>query len=339
MMASSSTSERSVPRVFVTRLLPGDALERLGGQTELGVWREKQPPPREALLEAVRDIDGLLCLLTDDIDAELLEAAPRLRIVSTMAVGYDHIDVGEATRRGVVVTNTPGVLTETTADLAFALLLAAARRLPEGDRAVREGRWTTWHPSFLLGRDVHGATLGIVGLGKIGEAMTRRAQGFRMKVLYHDSAPRPDVEKELGVAYAGFEDLLAESDFVTVHVPLTPETRHLFNDAAFGRMKPTAVFVNTSRGPVVDESALKRALESGQIAAAGIDVTEEEPLPKDDPLLRLSNLLVMPHIGSASVATRARMAEMAVENLLAGLAGERPPQCVNPEVLARGTES
>ncbi len=339
MMSPSGSEHRSLPRVYVTRRLPGGALERLSRETDAEVWEDEQPPPRERLLEAVRDVDGLLCLLTDKIDAELLDAAPRLRVVSTMAVGYDHIDVGEATRRGVVVTNTPGVLTETTADLAFALLLAAARRLPEGERAVREGRWTTWHPSFLLGRDVHGATLGIVGLGKIGEAMARRAQGFHMRVLYHDGARKPEVEKELGVVYASFEDLLAESDFVTVHVPLTPETRHLFDDAAFGRMKPTAVFINTSRGPLVDESALKRALESGRIAAAGIDVTEEEPLPQDDPLLDLPNLLVLPHIGSASVATRARMAEMAVENLLAGLVGERPPQCVNPEVLARGTGS
>ncbi|MDZ4278706.1 MAG: D-glycerate dehydrogenase, partial [Dehalococcoidia bacterium] len=281
-----------------------------------------------------RAAEGLLCLLTDNIDAGLLDVAPRLRVVSTMAVGYDHIDVDEATRRGILVTNTPGVLTETTADLTFALLLAAARRLPEGERAVREGRWRAWHPSFLLGHDVHGATLGIVGLGQIGTAVARRARGFGMRLLYCSRARKPDLERELGIAHKTFDELLAESDFVTVHVPLTGETRHMFDAAAFERMKPSAVFVNAARGAIVDEAALLRALESHQIAGAAIDVTEQEPLPAHDPLLRVPNLLVAPHIGSATIATRARMADMAVDNLLAGLGGKRPGNLVNPDVLA-----
>lgn len=321
------------PRVFVTRELPGDALQRLAREVELEVWREELPPDRQTLLRAVAEIDGLLCLLTDTIDDELLAAAPKLRVVSVMAVGYDNIDIAAATHRGVLVTNTPGVLTETTADFAFALLLAAARRLPEAERAVREGRWTSWHPSFLLGRDVHGATLGIVGLGQIGRAVARRARGFDMRVLYHNRSRAEDAERELEVEYATFGELLEQSDFVSVHVPLTEETRHMFSDDAFGRMKPTAVFVNTSRGAVVDEAALHRALEQRRIAAAAIDVTEVEPLPKSDVLLRLPNLLVTPHIASASVATRERMASLAVENLLAGLAGRRPLHPVNPEVL------
>ena len=323
------------PRVYVTRELPGDALDRLRSEVELEVWHEQEPPPYERLVEAAHHIDGLLCLLTDTIDADLLAVAPRLRVVSTMAVGYDNIDVEAATRQGVLVANTPGVLTETTADFTFALLLAAARRLPEAERAVREGRWTAWHPSFLLGRDVYKATLGIVGLGQIGRAVARRARGFGMRVLYHSRTRKPEVEQELDVTYAPLVDLLEQSDLVTVHVPLTADTHHLFDDDAFGRMKPTAVFVNTARGAVVDEAALQRALETKRIAAAAIDVAEQEPLSKSDMLLRLPNLLVTPHIASASVATRGRMAEMAVENLLDALAGRASAHCINPEALSR----
>ena len=326
---------RSQPRVFVTRRLPGGALDRPARETAFDLWQDELPPPREQLLRGVRQADGLLCLRTDTIDDELLAAAPGLRVVSTMAVGYDHIDVEAATRRGVLVTNTPGVLTESTADFAFALLLAAARRLPEGERAVRDGRWTGWHPSFLLGRAAHDATLGIVGLGTIGQAVARRARGFQMRLLYSSRTRKPNIEEELGIDYRSFEELLAEADFVSVHVPLTPETRHLFDDDAFQRMKPTAVFVNTARGGVVDQAALYRALASNRIAAAAIDVTEAEPLATDDPLLRLPNLLVTPHIASASVTTRERMAELAVENLLEALAGRKPPHCVNAEVLAQ----
>ena len=319
------------PRVFVTRRLPGDALARLRDEAEVEVWPDEAPPPPEQLLAGVREAHGLLCLLTDTIDDALLAGAPELRVVSTMAAGYDNIDVEAPTRRGVLVTNTPGVLTETTADFAFALLLAAARRVAEGERAVREGRWTAWHPSFLLGRDVHGATLGIVGLGEIGRALARRARGFEMRVLYHSRTRKRDVEEELGVEYVSFDELLSQADFVSVHVPLSPETRHLFADAAFERMKPTAILINTSRGLVVDEAALHRALETKRIAGAAIDVAEKEPLSKQDPLLRQPNLLATPHIASASVATRSRMAEMAVENLLVALAGRTPPHCVNPE--------
>jgi glyoxylate reductase len=326
---------RSRPRVFVTRELPGDGVARLREHCEVDLWREELPPSPEVLRQAVAGVDGLLSMLTDAVDGDLLNAAPKLRVVSNMAVGYDNIDVEACTRRGILVCNTPGVLTETTADLAWALLLAAARRLPEAERAVRDGRWRTWHPSFLLGRDVHGATLGIVGLGKIGSAVARRARGFDMRVLYYNRTPRPDAEAELGVTYADFDTLLAESDFVSVHLPLTSDTRHLFSDDAFAKMKPTAVFVNTARGAIVEERALNRALETKRIAAAAIDVTEEEPLPKHDMLLRQPNLLVTPHIGSASVQTRTRMADLAVENLIAALSGRRPPHPVNPEVLER----
>ena len=323
------------PRVFVTRQLPGAALGRLRDETELEVWRDDLPPPREQFLAAVRDAEGLLCLLTDQIDDELLAMAPKLRVVSTMAAGYDNIDVEAATRRRIVVANTPDVLTESTADLAFALLLAAARRVVEGDRVTREGRWTTWHPSFLLGREIHDATLGIVGLGQIGLAVARRARGFGMRLLYASPSRRQDAERELALVHVSFDKLLVEADFISVHVPLTPETHHMFNADAFRRMKATAIFVNTSRGQVVDEAALHHALDSRTIAGAAIDVTEVEPLPKQDALLRLPNLIVTPHIGSASVDTRARMAEMAAENLLAGLRGDEPPHCVNPEALER----
>jgi glyoxylate reductase len=327
--------KRHRPAVYVTRSLPGDGLDRLRAEAGVTVWEQDGPPPRERLIQEVASADGLLCLLTDNIDAGVLEAAPRLRVVSTMAVGYDHIDVAAATARSIALTNTPGVLTETTADFAFALLLAAARRVVEGERAVREGRWTTWSPTFLLGQDVGGATLGIVGLGAIGEAVARRARGFGMRVLYYSRSRRPDAERDLGIAYASLEELLAASDFVSAHVPLTPETRHMFNDEAFARMRPNAIFVNTARGAIVDESALHRALETHRIAGAAMDVAENEPLSKHDPLLRLPNLLVTPHIASASVATRTRMADMAVDSLLAVLAGRRPEHCVNPEVFAQ----
>jgi glyoxylate reductase len=332
-MAARLFSRTPRPRVYVTRALPGDALDRLRAQADVEVWPQDLPPSRDELARALTTAEGLLCLLTDNVDAALIGGAPRLRVVSTMSAGYDHIDVDACTRRGIVVGNTPGVLTEATADLTFALLLAAARRVPEGERVVREGRWTAWHPSFLLGRDVHGATLGIVGLGQIGAAVARRARGFEMRVLYASRTRQPSAEVLLGVGYRNFEALLAESDFVSAHVPLTPETRHLFNDAAFGRMKRTAIFINTARGAIVDEAALHRALESERIAGAAIDVAEVEPLPKSDPLLRLPNLLVTPHIGSASIATREKMASLAADNLLAGLGGKRPPHCVNPEAL------
>ncbi|HEY8489399.1 MAG TPA: D-glycerate dehydrogenase [Dehalococcoidia bacterium] len=322
----------SRPAVFVTRRLPGDALERLAHHAEVRLWPGEEPPPREALLAGVRDAQGLICLLTDRVDAALLDAAPRLRVVSNVAVGYDNVDVAAATARGIPVGNTPGVLTETTADFAFALLLAVARRVVEADRFVREGRWRQWDPNLLLGRDVHGATLGIVGMGAIGAAVARRGLGFGMRVLYtRRGGPRPDAPGDC----VDLDRLLAESDFVSLHVPLTPETRGLIGERELRRMRPTAYLINTARGPVVDQRALARALHEGWIAGAGLDVTEEEPVDPADPLLRAPNVVIAPHIGSASHATRSRMAEMAVENCLAGLAGRPLPHCVNPEVEAR----
>lgn len=319
------------PLVFVTRQLPGDGLSRLGREAKVSVWPDEMPPPRDDLLRGARDAHALISLLTDKIDAEVMDAAPGLRVVSNVAVGYDNIDLPEASRRGIFVANTPGVLTDTTADFAWALLLAAARRVVEGDATTRAGGWKTWHPSFLLGHDIHGATLGIVGLGQIGTAVARRARGFGMRILYHDQTRRPEAEAELGLTCVELDELLAAADFVTVHVPLTPETHHLMDESRFRLMKRTGVFVNTSRGPVVDQRALHDALTAGTIAAAAIDVTEVEPLPPDDPLLNAPNLIVTPHIASASVATRGKMADMAVDAVLAVLRGETPTNCVNPE--------
>jgi len=323
------------PKVYVTRLIPERGLEMVREFCEARVWEGELPPPRDVLLKEVREIEGLLCLLTDKVDAELMDAAPRLKVVSNMAVGYDNIDVAEATKRGIVVGNTPGVLTDTTADLAFALLMAAARRVVEGDRFVRAGKWKTWGPKLLLGRDVHGATLGIIGLGRIGSAVAKRARGFDMRIFYYDIRRCEDLEKEWGIEYVDLDTLLAESDFVTVHTILSPETYHLIGERELKLMKKTAILVNAARGPLVDPKALYRALKEGEIAYAALDVTEPEPLPPDDPLLELENVIVVPHIGSASIATRTKMATMAAENLIAGLKGEVPPHCVNPEVFKK----
>jgi lactate dehydrogenase-like 2-hydroxyacid dehydrogenase len=302
-------------RVFVARRLPGGALARLAEEHDVEVWPERLPPPAG---ELHRPVDGLLTLLTDPVTAELLDAVPGLRAISNYAVGVDNVDLEAATARGIPVGNTPGVLTETTADLALALMLGAGRRLVEGDAFVRRGEWVTWEPELLLGRDLHGATVGIIGMGRIGSAVARRVEGFGARVLN---------TRDLAL-----EELLEQSDFVTLHCPLKPETRGLVGAQALARMKPTAYLVNTARGPIVDTSALVGALERGEIAGAALDVTDPEPLPGDHPLLRAPNLLVLPHLGSATVATRERMADMAVDNLLAGLAGERMPHCANPEV-------
>jgi glyoxylate reductase len=308
-------------RVFVTRRLPGVALDRLVAEYEAEVWPESMPPPPEELRSRMSQLEGLLTMLTDIVDAELIGAAPRLRAISNYAVGVDNIDLEAATARSIPVGNTPGVLTESTADLALALMLGIARRLAEGDAYVRRGEWRTWDPSLLLGHDLHGGTVGIVGLGRIGRAVARRLEGFGCELLY--TSRRDGVE---------LPELLARSDFVTLHAPLTPETRGLIGYDALSRMKPTAYLINTARGPLVDTDALTRALHAGAIAGAALDVTDPEPLPGDHPLLDAPNLLALPHVGSATHATREHMAEMAVDNLLAGLAGERMPNCANPEV-------
>lgn len=284
-------------------------------------------------MEEARDVDGLLTLLTDKIDASVMQEAPKLKVISNLAVGYDNIDVTEATKRGIVVGNTPGVLTETTADFAFAMLMAAARRVSEADAFTRKGRWKTWGPMLLLGQDIHHATLGIIGLGRIGLELAKRAKGFDMRVIYYDEIRRSEEEeKQFGIEFIPeLPTLLPQSDFISLHVPLLPTTHHLFGAAQFSLMKPTAILINTSRGPVVDPKALYEALKSRQIFAAALDVTEVEPIPLEDPLLTLDNIIITPHIASGSVVTRTKMATLAVDNLIAGLRGQIPPHCVNPE--------
>ena len=305
---------RAVGRIFVTRRLPFDALDRLAAEHELDVWEGDLPPGPEVMRQRAARADALLTLVTDPVDAELLAACPDLKAIANMAVGTDNVDLDAAAERGIPVGNTPDVLTDATADLAFALLLALARRIPEGAAQVREGRWRTWEPAADLGADLAGATLGIVGRGRIGEAVARRAGGFGMEVVHHS--------RSSGIA---LEELLERADFVSLHTPLTPETRHLIGENALHRMRPGARLVNTARGGIVDQSALRAALIAGEIAGAALDVTDPEPLPADDPLLDAPNLLVVPHVGSATVRTRARMAEMAVENLLAALGGRPMP--------------
>ena len=322
-------------RVFVTRKLPGaNFADLLNDQAfDLNVWPEELPPSRETLLERSAGVDGLLCLITDRIDEVVLDAAgPQLRVVSQMAVGVDNIDVAACSARGIPVGNTPGVLTETTADLSWALLLASARRVVEAAEYVKSGQWHTWTPTQLAGVDIHGGTLGIVGFGAIGQAIARRAQGFGMRVLCWNRSPRPTEASAVGAEQCSFEHLLEQSDFVCVSVALTEDTRNLIGTDALAKMKSSAILINTARGPIVDESALATALEQGQIAGAGLDVTAVEPISLDSPLLTMRNVTILPHIGSASMATRSKMADMAVVNLRAGLAGERLPNTVNPEV-------
>jgi glyoxylate reductase len=310
----------STRRVFATRALPGPAFDALARRVDLEVWPGPGAPPVHALAEGARDADGLLCLLTDRIGPELFENCARLRVVSSCSVGLDHIDLAAAARRGIPVGYTPGVLVETTADLAFGLLLAAARRIPEADRFVRSGAWTPerrWEPELLLGRDVHGATLGVIGLGEIGRAVARRAGGFGMRVLGWTRSGRAAP----GVEAVALAELLERSDMLTIHAALAPETRDLIDARAFARMRPGAILVNTARGGIVNEDALVAALRDGTLAAAALDVFEHEPLDPVSPLRDAPNLVLAPHIGSASVATRERMAELAVENLLAGLEG------------------
>ena len=320
------------PRVYVTRHLPGDAIDFLRQHADVEVWAGELPVPQGELESQAAQSDGLLTLLTDRIDEALLERAPRLLVISNMATGFDNVDAAAAGRRNVLVTRTPGVLSETTADFAFALMLAAARRVVEGDRYVREGRWKTWGPEILLGHDVYGATLGIVGMGGIGQEMARRARGFRMRILYNSRTRKQALERRYSMKCVSLDELLRESDFVSLHAPLTPETRHMIGERELQLMKPTAVLVNTARGALVHQDALFQALKAHRIAAAALDVTDPEPLPAGHPLLALDNVIITPHIASASVATRSRMAMLAAENLLVALKGRVPKHAVNPEI-------
>ena len=315
------------PRVFVARRIPEEGLDAIRAGCDVDLWEDELPPPRDELLRRVAGVDGVLTLLTDRVDDEFLDAAgPGLRVVSNYAVGFDNVDVAACARRGIPVGNTPGVLTETTADLAWALLMAAARRVSEGERYVRDGQWKTWGPLLLLGPDVHGATIGVVGFGRIGQAVARRAQGFGMEILYHDVQELPrDVTEPLGATYLPLEELLPRSDFVSLHVNLSPVTRHLINAETLSWMRPSAVLVNTSRGPVVDQAALADALDAKRLFAAALDVTDPEPIPMDDRLVGRDDCVIVPHIASASRATRAKMAEMAAANLLAGVRGVALP--------------
>jgi glyoxylate reductase len=324
-----------MPKIFVTRVIPDRGLELLTdafGPESVIVSPHDRVITREELLEGVRGVDALLPILTDPIDAEVMDAAgPQLRIVANYAVGYNNIDVAAATARRIPVSNTPGVLTETTADLAWSLLMAAARRLGEGERLLRASEWAGWSPTLLLGVDIHGKTLGIFGMGRIGQALARRARGFDMRVLYFDPTD-PEVPADLDAVPVDLDTLLAESDFISIHCPLLPETRHVFGAAQFRAMKKTACLINTSRGPIVDEAALAAALQAGEIFAAGLDVYEDEPRVHPD-LLECSNAVLVPHLGSATHETRSRMAEIAARNIVARLRGQTPPNCVNPEAL------
>jgi glyoxylate reductase len=321
------------PTIYITRQIPNEALSLLSQSCEVRMWdKEDTSVPREVLEKEIAEVDGLYCLLTDTIDEALINQAQHLKVISNMAVGYNNIDVDAATRKGIMVTNTPGVLTETTADLTFALLMATARRFEEGSHYLRSGQWSTWSPMLMTGQDVFGATLGIVGLGRIGEALARRAKGFNMRTLYHNRNRKPEVEEELGIEYAELNHLLKEADFVCILVPYTPETVNLIGAEELALMKKTAVLINTARGGIVDEAALYNALKNGTIWAAGLDVFEREPVPVDHPLLTLSNVTALPHIGSASIKTRKNMALLAAQNLLHALQSERPSNLVNPSV-------
>ncbi|HYL10789.1 MAG TPA: D-glycerate dehydrogenase [Candidatus Acidoferrales bacterium] len=322
------------PKIYLTRPLFEDARQILNKDFEVEYWANPERISRSTLLSAVREKEALVCLLTEKVNEELLQAGPKLRIVANVAVGYDNIDLAACTRHGVVATNTPGVLDETTADFAWTMLMAVARRVVEGDHIARSGEWKGWDLDQLCGADVWGKTLGILGFGRIGRAVARRSKGFKMRVLYHDAVRAPaEVEAELGAEFADFNKVLGESDFVTVHVPLLPETRQLISTPQLVRMKSTAFLINTSRGPVVDEAALVAALERGKIAGAALDVYENEPFIH--PGLRRPNVVLAPHIASASLETRTKMACIAAENVVAVFEGRTPPNALNPEVLEK----
>jgi glyoxylate reductase len=321
------------PKVFVSRIIPDAGLDRIKQHCDAEIWPEPLPPPHAVLRDKVADCDGLVSLLTDRIDGDLLDAAPRLKVVSNYAVGFNNVDIPAATARGVAVGNTPGVLTDATADMAFCLLIAAARRVVEGHQYTLSGKWKTWEPLGHLGQDLAGRTLGIVGMGRIGYALAKRCKGgWDMRVLYHDVRRSEIAEKDLDARFVDFDTLLRDSDFISVHTDLNEQTRGMFSTAQFQKMKRTAIFINTARGPIMDQKALAQALKAGTIFAAGLDVTDPEPPTADDPLLKLSNVIVAPHIASATVGTRDAMAEICADNLIAGLNGQKLPAWVNPEV-------
>ncbi len=321
------------PRVYVTRQIFPDALDLIEKTAEFELWPDEEPPTPEQLMEAMADVEGAIINVMDRIDAPLLDAAPKLRVLSQVAAGLDNIDIPEATKREILVGYTPGVLAKSTADLAFALLLAVARRVVESDKWVREGNWKiSHHPMFWLGSEVNGSTLGILGLGGIGLETAKRGLGFDMKIIYHSRTRKPELEAEYGFKYATLNRVLAQSDFLSIHVPLTPETNRFIGEKQLKKMKSTAILINLSRGPVVDTDALYKALTEGWIAGAGLDVFDPEPVPADHPLLGLDNVVVLPHIGSASNRSRRDMHLLAARNLVAGLKGERLEQCANPEV-------
>lgn len=320
----------SKPYVFITMRVPDEVVQRLSNHAQVGMWEADTPCPREKLLEEAAKANGLFTMLVDKIDQELLTQAKSLKIVANMAVGYDNIDIDTAKKLGIMVTNTPDVLTEATADLTFALLMATARRLIEASQVLYEGKWTSWSPFFMAGQDIYGKKLGIVGMGRIGEAVARRAKGFDMDIYYYNRRPKPEAEQRLGAKYLPFDQLLEIADFVVCLTPLTRETYRLFGRPQFERMKKSAIFINASRGQVVDEEALYQALKEKQIWAAGLDVFEKEPIPTDHPLLTLPNVVALPHIGSASVATRTTMAHLAAENIILALKGEKPKTLVDP---------
>ncbi len=323
------------PHVFITRRIPDIGLEMLSEHVEIDLWEEELPPAYDVLRERTQRADGLLCLLTDRIDKELIENSARLRVISQYAVGIDNIDIDSATKRKIPVGHTPGVLTDATADFTWALLMSAARRVVEADTFTREGKWKTWGPTILLGVDVARSTLGIIGFGRIGQAVARRAKGFDMRILYYDNKRLPEMEETLGVEYVSLETLIKEADFISLHVPLTPNTYHLIGEKEFSMMKKEAILINTARGSVVDQEALYHALKDRKIRGAAIDVTDPEPIPSNSPLLQLPNLIITPHIASASVQSRTQMAVMAAENLIAGLQGKRLPFCANPQVYEK----
>jgi glyoxylate reductase len=323
------------PRVFVTRQLLPEVLALIAESAEMEVWPDEYPPTPEALQQKLADKDGVLSNIMDRMDGPTMDAAPNLKVISQLAVGLDNVDLAEATRRGILVGNTPGVLARATADLAFALLMCAARRVSESERWVRNGQWKlAFHPQYWLGMDIHGSTLGIVGLGETGLEMAKRGRGFDMKLIYYSRSRKPELEAQYNLEYADLPALLVSADFVSLHTALTPETQHLIGEAELRMMKPTAILINAARGPVVDSKALYTALKEKWIYAAGLDVTDPEPILHTDPLLTLDNVVITPHIGSAGTATRRNTMFLAARNLIAGLKGERLETCANPEVYA-----